>query len=486
MAVTIEDIAQGTFLARGVATFVSTVVASSDVQLASASLLSWNVDTYLARLGAASLRQGNVPSATPVAQTLTLGEASRPGTDANVGGASGTLRSGLGTGTGTASSIALQTPTLAGAGTGTQAYATRLTVATAAITAAVPVLLADGDASSPSLGFTSNGGLGIFLVTPAANVFEMTASSVARMRVGPNNLVAAVPWYWGATTGAADAGLTRLAASSMAFAVAPSAAPSAVTLTVGDASRPGTDTDTGGGSGTLRSGLGTGTGAASSLILQTPTVAGAGTGTQSYTTRLTLVAAGATLTVPLLFSADNTLDIGATNATRPRSIYLATSLLIQSGANTLVSHGPTNLDHASGMLLRWSNSATAITTIDTGLARNGAGILEVNSGTAGTLRDLTLRSFQYSGGIKVSTSRSAMSGNLTLAFGDPTYQFLDPNGSNRDVTLPTAVTGISYVIDHIGGANTLTVKDAGASTIDTLAAGDIVTFVYDGTAWQVM
>lgn len=93
-------------------------------------------DLTVARLAAASLRQGADPSATPVAQLFTLGEASRPGTDSNVGGANGTIRSGLGTGTGTASSFIIQTPSVAASGSGTQSYATRLTVRADAVAAA--------------------------------------------------------------------------------------------------------------------------------------------------------------------------------------------------------------------------------------------------------------------------------------------------------------------------------------------------------------
>jgi len=79
-------------------------------------------DLEITRLGAANLRQGKSPSASPVAQTFTIGEASRPGTDSNVGGASGTIQPGLGTGTGTASSLTLQGVVLAGAGSGVQSY----------------------------------------------------------------------------------------------------------------------------------------------------------------------------------------------------------------------------------------------------------------------------------------------------------------------------------------------------------------------------
>lgn len=117
---------------------------SYGVGLASTRCVSWTAsatsgtsatayDLNLARLGAANLRQGLTPSAAPVAQIFTLGEASRPATDNNIGGANGTLQSGLGTGTGTVSSLLFQTPTVTGAGSGAQTYATRLIIDSSAV-----------------------------------------------------------------------------------------------------------------------------------------------------------------------------------------------------------------------------------------------------------------------------------------------------------------------------------------------------------------
>ena len=94
-------------------------------------------------LAASSLRLGGDSSATPIAQTFTLGEASRPGTDSNVGGANGTIRSGLGTGTGTASSLFFQVPTLAASGSGAQTYATMLQVTFGYLFASANVVLND-------------------------------------------------------------------------------------------------------------------------------------------------------------------------------------------------------------------------------------------------------------------------------------------------------------------------------------------------------
>ena len=83
-------------------------------------------------------------------------------------------------------------------------------------------------------------------------------------------------------------------------------------------------------------------------------------------------------------------------------------------------------------------------------------------------------------------ARTQASGNIVLTAASAHYQFIDPNGSDRDVTLPTAATGMAFVIKNYAAANTLTVKDAAAATVTTVVAGDAATVIYDGVAWQVL
>lgn len=91
-----------------------------------------------------------------------------------------------------------------------------------------------------------------------------------------------------------------------------------------------------------------------------------------------------------------------------------------------------------------------------------------------------------SGLVYPSITRTSMSGNATLTNTSNQYQMFDPNGADRDVTLPTAETSMAFVIKHFGSANTITVKRADATTLVTLTAGDTATAIYDGTAWQVL
>lgn len=91
--------------------------------------------------------------------------------------------------------------------------------------------------------------------------------------------------------------------------------------------------------------------------------------------------------------------------------------------------------------------------------------------------------------IRSASNRETLSGNKTIAATDPQYQFLNPNGSNRDVTLPSATQEMFFVIKNIGSAgNTLIVKDSGGTAVTggTIANNVAMGFYYDGTAWQLL
>lgn len=96
-------------------------------------------------------------------------------------GAALNLRSGKGRGAGAASSIVFQTPTVGSTGTTLQTLATRLTVATAGITATVPVLAPNGSAAAPSLSFSADAATGILLA--AASTMDLTVAGTVRVRV---------------------------------------------------------------------------------------------------------------------------------------------------------------------------------------------------------------------------------------------------------------------------------------------------------------
>lgn len=68
----------------------------------------------------------------------------------------------------------------------------------------------------------------------------------------------------------------------------------------------------------------------------------------------------------------------------------------------------------SSYIIQWSSDATWYGTSDAGVGRNAAGVVEVNNGTAGTLRDLKLRAIEMvDGNIVLSTSTGTKIGTAT-------------------------------------------------------------------------
>lgn len=74
-------------------------------------------------------------------------------------------------------------------------------------------------------------------------------------------------------------------------------------------------------------------------------------------------------------------------------------------------------------------------------------------------------------------------GNIDLADKDSLFQMIDGQAADRDVTLPAEQNGRVYCIQNAGTTNNLVVKDVAASTIVTIAAGNVAVLVCDDTAW---
>jgi hypothetical protein len=74
---------------------------------------------------------------------------------------------------------------------------------------------------------------------------------------------------------------------------------------------------------------------------------------------------------------------------------------IATGSSNVARFLSNRLELLSNKLFVWS-SDTAYTSVDTGLSRNAAGVVEFNSGTAGTLRDWTARNGTLSGTLAVT------------------------------------------------------------------------------------
>lgn len=81
----------------------------------------------------------------------------------------------------------------------------------------------------------------------------------------------------------------------------------------------------------------------------------------------------------------------------------------QTTVRVQIMAATSRVNFGSGLLMRWFSDANIpYGSADIGFSRNAAGVIEINSGTAGTLRDLTLRNIisNASAGVKIGTGVS--------------------------------------------------------------------------------
>lgn len=88
--------------------------------------------------------------------------------------------------------------------------------------------------------------------------------------------------------------------------------------------------------------------------------------------------------------------------------------------------------------------------------------------------------------LRMSNVTEEMDGNLTLTVDSPTMLFLDPTTA-RDVILPAEADSdglVFFIVNTANGAETITVKDDGSSTIVTPGQNENAIVFCDGTTWK--
>ena len=152
-----------------------------------------------------------------------------------------------------------------------------------------------------------------------------------------------------------------------------------------------------------------------------------------------------------------------------------------SGAGVwMTAIGRKYLGLSGDSMLTWcSGTGVPNGTIDLGLARNASGVVEINNGTAGTLRDLTLRNLTISGtctgcgggGGSPGGSTTQVQYNNAGAFGGIANATTD--GTTLAMTSPKITTGIvdtnaNRILGFspgLGAVNNLTLANNSTSTI---------------------
>jgi hypothetical protein len=356
------------------------------------------LDLFLTRRGAANLRLGAADAATPVAQTLSV--QGRTGTDAAATAYPFTIQGAQGTGTGAGGSIVFQVAPAGTAGSTPNGFATALTIN-----------------SSSQLLFAGSANAGLFKQSASDFIEAITGFSMAAG--GSNGCSMQQGGFFvgsGATIGftagngiaTRDTILARDAANTLALRNATAAQTFNVYGTFTDASnyeRLAIKASTSGiqfvseraGSGSARYMQFT-TGGGAYLDV----VEGVGLNFRSSagTSYWQMNTSG-----HFLAATDNTYDIGASGATRPRSIFTGTNLVVNAGhiftaggttrltfgtgsaaGSSTVTFDPDNsrLSVRSGWVIGWSSSATDVinNSPDTTLVREAAAVTGVR-GAAG-------------------------------------------------------------------------------------------------------
>jgi hypothetical protein len=126
----------------------------------------------------------------------------------------------------------------------------------------------------------------------------------------------------------------------------------------------------------------------------------------------------------------------------------------------------------------------------TGLVvQNSAGTekLKVGASTGADVQvtgDLSVTEKQATAYQNTDTRVATLAGDETLTISSAICQFLDPADSDRNLDLPDSSL---FVVQNTGdGGEIITVRDSSDVTIDTVDNGVTLTFIYDGTNWQVL
>lgn len=101
------------------------------------------------------------------------------------------------------------------------------------------------------------------------------------------------------------------------------------------------------------------------------------------------------------------------------------------------------------------------------------------------LQDSDAFRFLFQSG-KLGASTQALTGNLTLTEDSPILHLVDPNGSNRTITLPAAQLGCFFLIGNSGSANSILVNNSVAALQTTLTAGQGALLASNGSTWMVL
>lgn len=256
-----------------------------------------------------------------------------------------------------------------------------------------------GSAASPSINFTGTSS-GIYNV--GSGVFGISINGAAAYSFGSSTLEIASSG--GALRFGSDASISRKGTANIQLGLVDAAAPVAQTLSVQSVVA-GT-TDTAGAAFTIKGSAGTGSGAGGVINLSIAPAGGSGTSQNAFVTPWRISSTG-----HLISPTDNTYDIGASAATRPRLIYTAggavlNNIAIGSGASSSLIRITASSD---GVLKITNDATTDVNRIQLGGTTSSFPAIK-RSGTSVAIR---LADDSADAGITASTAIFSANGALS-------------------------------------------------------------------------
>jgi len=87
-----------------------------------------------------------------------------------------------------------------------------------------------------------------------------------------------------------------------------------------------------------------------------------------------------------------------------------------------------------------------------------------------------------------TTNREILTANKALTLSSASYQFLDPNGSDREVILPLGQAGTKFTIKNLDVSNSLSIVEVAAGPIQATIDinSPVAEVVHDGTEYHII
>lgn len=128
---------------------------------------------------------------------------------------------------------------------------------------------------------------------------------------------------------------------------------------------------------------------------------------------------------------------------------------------------------AAGYFGWTNNSSTSLGNADTAIARNAAGVVEINNGTAGTLADLKARYTTLTGAGAASTSALTLSGVPFAGTGTTSFPLLYVNDAAATASTTLNTAGTSFGVNQHGTSDLMNLMTDGVSKFKVASTGAV-------------